>query len=114
MSRPWSPAEAEQDLYRVINELDEVVTNLRNITQEAALARVDFEMAEDKAFMKYRLAGVTIEESKKRARLDCEDLFRTHVLAEAQAKSAYKAVDVRKSQADGIRSLLVSARGVSS
>lgn len=114
--RPWSPAEAEQRLNEIIGELGEAVTNLRSIAIDAARKEHEFKLLESKEYAALRSMGVPVGEATKTV-LNSEavaEAHLAHVLSEAVAKSSYKYVDVLKSQADGLRSLLVSARGVSS
>lgn len=116
MSRPWSPAEAEAQLADVVRELEEAVTNLRGITMTAAEADHAFKLAEAKEYTTLRSMGVPVGEANKTV-MNADEVANAHlqhVLAEAVAKAAYKHIDVLKARADGLRSLLVSARGVSS
>jgi len=114
--RPWSPAEAEQRLAEIIVDLGDEVTSLREVAMDAARKEHAFKLAEAREFATLRSMGVPVGEATKTV-LNSESVAEKHldhVLSEAVAKSAYKHIDVLKAQADGLRSLLVSARGVSS
>lgn len=115
-ARPWSPAEAEQRLAEIIVVLGDEVTTLREIAITAAQSEHAFKLAEAREYATLRSMGVPVGEATKTV-LNSETVAQAHlehVLSEAVAKSAYKHIDVLKAQADGLRSLLVSARGVSS
>lgn len=114
--RPWSPAEAEKRLSEIIEALGSAVTDLREIAMDAARKEHAFKLSEAREFATLRSMGVPVGEATKTV-MNTEAVAEAHlehVLSEAVAKSAYKHIDVLKAQADGIRSLLVSARGVSS
>lgn len=114
--RPWSPAEAEMRLNEIITELGEAVTNLRSIAMDAARKEHEFKRLEAREYATLRSMGVPVGEAAKTV-MNNEEVAAAHldhVMSEAVAKSSYKYVDVLKAQADGLRSLLVSARGVSS
>lgn len=115
MSRPWSPAEAEAKLAHTLDEMGEAVTDLREVAIAAAEAEHAFKLAEAREFATLRSKGVPVGEASKTV-MNNESVAAKHlehVLTQAVAKASYKRVDVLKSQSDGIRSLLVSARGVS-
>jgi hypothetical protein len=116
VSRPWSPAEAEQALAEVVEQLAEAVVNLRGVTMTAAKADHAFKLAEAREYTTLRAMGVPVGEANKTVMNNSEvaSAHLHHVMAEAVAKAAYKHIDVLKARADGLRSLLVSARGVSS
>lgn len=116
MSRPWSPAEAEQRLAELVNLLGEQVTPLKDVAMDAARKEHAFKLAEAREFASLRSLGVSSTEATKTVLNSpvVADAHLEHVLSEAVAKSSYKHIDVLKAQADGLRSLLVSARGVSS
>lgn len=106
--------QAEAELARLLPHLDDSVADLRDIATRAARAEHAYEMARSKAFARCRSMGMSATEAKEMSLLDCEAEHEEFVLSAAIARSAYKAIDVKKSQVDGLRSLLVSARGVSS
>lgn len=114
--RPWSPAEAEQRLAEIVNVLGDQVTTLREIALDAARKDHAYRLAEAREYATLRSMGVSVAEATKTTMNsgDVAAAHLEHVLSEATAKATYKHIDVLKAQADGLRSLLVSARGVSS
>lgn len=113
-SAPWSPAEAEQKLASIVDELDSAVADLKDMALKSARDKHAFELKEAREFTKVRSTGAAQEEAKRRALVACDAEYLEHLLSESVARSAGKLIDVRKAQADALRSLLVSARGVSS
>jgi len=112
--RPWSPAEAEQKLSELVDVLDDAVVDIAEVRLKAARAEHDYKLAEAKAFTRVRSTGVSVEEAKRRALMAVEDEHLEHMLTDATARSSSERIGVLKAQCDALRSLLVSARGVSS
>lgn len=111
---PWSPAEAEQKLANLVDQMGEEVLNLKRIAVDAAQAKHDYELANSREYAKLRVMGVSHQEADRRCILAVENEHANYLASEAVARSTYKYIDVLKAQCDGLRSLLVSARGVSS
>jgi len=112
MSQPWSPIEVERKMAALIEDLDEAVLELKNITLHAASCKHSYELASARAFVTHRSVGAAQQEASQKALIDCADEHLDHLMAEGVAKSAYKRIDVLKAQADLMRSLLVSSRNV--
>lgn len=112
MSEPWSPIEVERKMAALINDLDDAVVELKNITLHAASCKHVYELESAKSFVKHRSVGAAQQEAGQKALIDCADSHLDHLMAEGVAKAAYKRIDVLKAQADLMRSLLVSSRNV--
>jgi len=112
MSKPWSPIEVEQRMSALIDELDDAVADLKNITLHAATSKHSYELASAKSFVTHRAVGAAQQEASQKALIDCADQHLEHLLADGMAKSSYKRIEVLKAQSDLMRSLLVSSRNM--
>lgn len=115
-SRPWSPTEVEEQMVAIIDRLDEAVTELPTYAAEAGAAKVDYDLAHAKAMLrsKYEEDLKTVADREAWALLCVEFQYATRIDAETRFDTAKRVIDVLKAQSDLLRSLLVSARGVSS
>lgn len=116
--RPWSAAEVEQEIPRLMDQLDDAWSGHRTKTIDAATAKRDHRREEAKAWL--RVSGKNAEERKARVYLmqiepggkTVGDLEYLADIAEGEARSEAMRIKTLTTRADLLRSLLVSSRAV--
>lgn len=115
-SRPWSIAEVEEKVPEIVDRLEEAVTDLKNMGIAAAQAEWAYRKAKAVAFVK--VTGRNAEEREAKALLHQHQPGQTVAdlgLARNLAENAYgnqrQIITVLKTEAELMRTLMVSARG---
>lgn len=113
--RPWSIVEVEEKIPEIVNRLEEAVTDLKSMGVDAANAEWDYRKAKAMAFVK--VSGRNAEEREAKALLHqhapgvtVADLGRARNLAENAYGNQRQIITVLKTEAELMRTLMVSAR----
>ena len=118
--RPWSPAEIEEQLHDVIAKLNNGVGTFYKTSQDFGLAKAELEMAMAKAMLEARLEEdedgkpllTSAADREAWALVRCEEVKRNYEWVYARHDAQRRLLEVVRSQADVLRTLLVQARGV--
>lgn len=115
-SRPWSVAEIEESIPVLVDRLEEAVTDLRSLGVDAAQSEWAYRKAKAIAFVK--VTGRNAEEREAKALLHqhqpgvtVADLGLARNLAENAYGNQRQIITVLKTEAELMRTLMVSARG---
>lgn len=112
MSRPWSQDEVEQRLVEAHERLEEHVLAMPELADEAADAKVDFEVAFAKALLAARHDefGKAEGDRKALATVAAEKELRRKVKSETTYDTHKRVIGVLGTQADILRTMAASRR----
>jgi hypothetical protein len=84
----------------------------RDLSERAAVSKVEYEVEMAKAQLIARDRGLTQQDAKAQATVETAEELRTYLLADAELRSNRSAINVLQTQVDILRTLAVTHRSV--
>ena len=114
MSRPFSPQEVEERIAETVDRLEDHVTDMPKLADEAADAKFDYEVAFAKALLAARHdeQAKSAPEREALATVACEKELRRKLRAETTYDTHRRVIAVLQAQGDLLRTMSASRRSV--
>lgn len=105
---PLSQVSVEREILRISGLLDHQVTEIAKRARNAAQSEADYKLAYAKALIV--AGGKTVADRESEALIECEDLYRARLAADAVLLAAQEAGRSYRAQIDALRTLAANQR----